>query len=92
MEEIEKQAFEFVFKIVAKDAFKLAYRWWSSLRERRAAFTVLEIPRPIRPLPKKTKKRLKKKSPSVSPQPAPAALHGRFCPECGHEKGSHERD
>lgn len=86
MDEIEKQAIEFVLKVVAKDAFKWCYGWWSRARERRTAYTVLEIPRPIRPVPKKTKKRRKKKSPSVSWQPSSATPHGRFCPECGQEK------
>jgi hypothetical protein len=86
MEEMEKQAVEFVLKAFAKDAAKWFYGLWSEFRERRAAFTVLDIPRPIRPLPKKSKKRRKKKSPSAAPPPSSAVSHGQFCPECGQEK------
>jgi len=86
MEEMEKQAVEFVLKVLAKDAARWFYGGWSEFRERRTALTVLDIPRPICPLPKKTKKHRKKKSAPVPPSPSSAASHGRFCPECGQEK------
>jgi len=86
MEEMEKQAVEFVLKVLAKDAARWFYGWWSEFRERRTAYTLLKIPRSISPLPKKTKKHRKKKSAPVPSPPSSAASHGRFCPECGQEK------
>jgi len=89
MDENDKQFAEFVLRLFGKGAVVWFYRRWLEFRERRSPLILLDIPRPTprkKSTTKPAKKRPKKKTPSVLPPSVSAALHGRFCPECGQEK------
>ncbi len=89
MDENDKQFAEFVLRLFGKGAVVWFYRRWLEFRERRSPLVLLDIPRPTprkKSTTKPAKKRPQKKTPSVLPPSVSAALHGRFCPECGQEK------